>query len=154
MCVICNQPDPDHVGFWYKKCWAAPVCCDIDWDYYFFFLKSCTTASAPSSYRSGTCLAAVTFLGIALGFRLMSIGSPLMGSGFSSSLNMLSNSDVNPSDNNLTVVLKENSSLSFNIVFGNPCGIGLISPKACHHPSLSSQAPLSFLFVKLMSAPN
>ena len=89
----------------------------------FLFIRSCTTASAPSSYRSGTRLAPVTFLGVALGFRLIRIGSPFIGSGLSSSLNVSSNSDVKLSDNNLMVVLKQNSSLSFKIVFGNPCGI-------------------------------
>ena len=65
----------------------------------FLFIKSCTTESAPASYRSGTLLAPVTFLGIAFGFKLIHIWSPFIRSGLSSSLNMSSNSDVNSSDN-------------------------------------------------------
>ena len=106
------------------------------------FIKSWTTASAPSSYRSGTCLAPATFLGITLSFRLMRIGSPFIGRGLSSSLKMSSNSVVNSSDNSLTVVLKQNSSWSFSsIVFGNPCGIRLNSLR-CFIPC--SIAPLSY----------
>ena len=37
----------------------------------FLSIKSCTTESAPSSYRRGTRLASVTFLGTALGFKLI-----------------------------------------------------------------------------------
>ena len=119
----------------------------------FLFIKSCTAVSAPSLYRSGTRLP-VTFLGIALGFRLMRIGSPFIGSGLSSSLNMSSNSDVNSFDSNLTVVQKQNSSMLFNIVFGNPCDNCFNSLRCLIPQRMSSRAPLSFLSAKLMSALN
>ena len=58
----------------------------------------CEQVSAPSSFLRETRRAPVTFFGIALGFKLIRIGSPFIGSGLSSSLSMSSNSVVNSLD--------------------------------------------------------